>query len=100
MSALDDAIATHMAHGAGACADPLTDSLADQCTQPAPLRPGWENEPAEPPIHWGWLATVVVLTVLVQALLAGCGGGDLPPDEDDSKRIAPPACATNPEVCR
>jgi len=55
MSALDDAIATHMAHPAGAGADCLTDSLCDdQRTAPAPLhiRDGWEHEPVEVPHPW------------------------------------------------
>jgi hypothetical protein len=39
MSALDDAIAAHMAHAAGSMGDPLTDSLSEQqaFTQPARL---------------------------------------------------------------
>jgi hypothetical protein len=100
MSALDDAIASQLAHGAGACADPLTDSLFEQCTQPVPLRPGWEHEPAEPPVPWFWMALVVVLTLAASAALAGCGGGDLLPDDDDAQRIDPPACTTHPERCR
>jgi hypothetical protein len=100
MSALDDAIAHHMAHGAGACADPLTDSMAEQCTQPVLLRPGWENEVPEPPVHKGWALSVLLATIFVCWLLSGCGGGDLLPDEEDLKRIVPHACATNPEVCR
>ena len=54
MTTLDDAIATHMAHGAATCADPLTDSLAEQM-QPR-LREGWEAEPVDPPHAWGLYA--------------------------------------------
>ena len=119
MSALDDAIATHMAHGAGACADPLTDSLAEQCTQPVPLRPGWENEVPEPPVHKGWALTIVLLTIVVSWLLSGCGGGgeeppcrpdftgppapgleNMPVCEDPaSSRIPTPACQADPRRC-
>lgn len=38
MSTLDDAIAAHMAHGAGACTDPLTDCLFDQMQPSQPQR--------------------------------------------------------------
>lgn len=103
MSTLDDAIATHLAHGAGACTDPLTDCLAEQCTAPAPLhatRPGWENEPAEPPLPWSGMALVVLLTLLLCALLSACGGNDLWPADDDDKRIGPPDCKNHPEQCR
>jgi hypothetical protein len=66
MSALDDAIAAQLVHGAGAGADPLTDSLCDQAhTQPAeldgapPLRAGWENEPIYVPMPL-WLAALAL----------------------------------------
>lgn len=121
MSPLDHAIATHLAHGAGACADPLTDSLAEQCTQPAALpvlRAGWEHEPAEPPAPLGWMAAVAIVTVLLSAPLSGCGGGGEPCHDatagppapgtetwplchDDGRaRITPPNCTTHPELCR
>jgi hypothetical protein len=70
MSTFDDAIATHCAHGAGACSDPLTDSLAEQTQQPR-LREGWEDEPIDPPHAWGLYA----LAVLVSFALAHCTSG-------------------------
>lgn len=70
MSTLDDAILAHMAHGAGACADPLTDSLSEQTTQPR-LREGWENEPVDPPHAWG----LYFVAVLVSIALAHCTRG-------------------------
>lgn len=63
MSTLDDAIATHMAHAAGACADPLSDSLAEQQAQQPRLREGWEHEPADPPHSWGLYALAMLLSV-------------------------------------
>jgi hypothetical protein len=122
MSALDDAIAGHAAHPAMGGADPLSDSLVDQCTRPAvlpplvPLRAGWENEPAEPPVPWLRMLAVVLLTVLVSWLTA-CGGGgeDCRPDivgpvtaEQQALPLCPadgratpplPPCTTNPERC-
>lgn len=71
-TALDQAVAAHMAHPAASGADPLTDSLFDQLpTQPAPLRPGWEAEPIVVPLPWRLGALVVVLTALLSSLL-GC----------------------------
>lgn len=124
MTALDEAIAAHAAHGAGACADPLTDSLVEQCARfsdlPASvhLRPGWEHEVPEPRVHRGLAALVFVATLLVCWLLSGCGGGDEPcrsdfagpatpevqalplcPD-DGQGRVTPPNCTTHPERCR
>lgn len=127
MSALDDAIAAHAAHGAGACADPLTDSLTEQC-KPFParfsdlpagiyVRPGWENEVPEPPVHRGLAALVFLVTLLVCALLGGCGGSDEPCRDDftgppapgfedlplceDPARARPPsaACLADPRRC-
>lgn len=127
MSALDEAIAAHAAHGAGACADPLTDSFTEQfSTAPARfadlppsvyVRPGWENEVAEPRVPRTLAALVLAVTLLVCALLGGCGGGDEPcrddfvgppapgteawplcPD-DGRGRITPPNCTTHPELC-
>ena len=69
MSTLDDAVQAHMAHGAGACADPLTDSLAEQ-TQPR-RREGWENEPIDPPHAWGWYAAAALASIA----LAHCTRG-------------------------
>lgn len=127
MSALDDAIAAHAAHAAGACADPLTDSLAEQCTRPADLppgvhlRPGWENEPAEPPIPWRWIWPLAALITAVLGMLGGCGGGGdddeapcrpdfvgppapgqegLPICTADGRATIPPAlCRSHPERC-
>lgn len=78
MSALDDAIAAHMAHPAGSMGDPLSDSLAEQqaCTQPAPvaespaLREGWENEPVRVPRNW----KLYLLALLLGMLGFGLGG--------------------------
>ena len=95
MSALDDAIQAHMTHGAGACADPLTDSLADQA-QPC-LREGWAHEPIDPPIPWAFYAVVVAVTVALSALLTGCGGDTGP---DDTSTTQPVNCITNPERCK
>ena len=69
MSTLDDAIQAHMAHGAGACADPLTDCLGEQM-QPR-LREGWEDEPIDPPHAWRLYA----LAALVSFALAHCNRG-------------------------
>jgi len=69
MSTLDDAVLAHMAHGAGACTDPLTDSMVEQ-TQPR-LREGWENEPADPPHNWG----VYAIAALCSFALAHCTRG-------------------------
>jgi hypothetical protein len=127
MSALDEAIAAHAAHGAGACADPLTDSFTEQfSTAPARfsdlpagvyVRPGWEHEVAEPRVHRGLAALVLATTLLVCALLGGCGGGDepcredfvgppapgfedLPVCEDPGRaRIPSPACVADPRRC-
>lgn len=82
------------------------------------LRPGWENEPAEPPVPWRMAAAVVVLTVLCSWLLSGCGGGGdddcradlmgppapalqhLPVCPGDGRAVVPrPNCTTNPERC-
>lgn len=73
MSALDDAIAAELSHPAGACADPLTDSLASQAgaAQTPALRAGWEHEPIEVPVPWRLLALVVLLSALAFSL-AGC----------------------------
>jgi hypothetical protein len=71
MSILDDAIASQMTHAAGSLADPLTDSLCDQATQPAPLtlRPGWEHEPVDAPLPW-WLVLLAVAVVGLAAVAA------------------------------
>lgn len=69
MSTLDDAIAAHAAHPAGGLSDPLTDSLAEQTTQPMPLHPtvqlreGWEHERIDVPMPF---------LVGVTAVLFGC----------------------------
>jgi hypothetical protein len=99
MSTLDDAILAHMTHGAGACADPLTDCMLDQVLPQHPaLRPGWEDEPVNPPVHWRLLAAVAAATVLASALLSGCGGGS---DEDDGQSSTQPVnCAATPETCK
>jgi hypothetical protein len=117
MSALDDAIAAHAAHSAGACTDPLTDSLAEQCLPGVPMRAGWEHEVPVPPLHKGWAISVVLVTILVCWLLSGCGGGDepcrddftgppapgfedLPLCEDPGRaRVPTPACLADPRRC-
>lgn len=102
MSALDDAIASHMTHGAGACADPLTDSLFDQMLPPphpvAATRPGWENEPIAPPIPWRLYGLVAAGTVVLSALLSGCGGDSGPDDTTSSTQ--PVDCKARPELCK
>jgi hypothetical protein len=65
MSALDDAIAAHLAHPAGSQADALTESLTDQALQPLKLREGWENEPIEVPFPWHWRVAAVLAGVLL-----------------------------------
>lgn len=60
MSAFDDAIAQHAAHPACSLADPLTDSLCDQATRPAPQADGWDAEPIAVAMPW-WLAVAAVL---------------------------------------
>lgn len=72
MSTLDDAVQAHMAHGAGACADPLTDRLSEQM-QPR-LREGWENEPVDPPHNWFLYAVVLLVTVALSHCTRGLSG--------------------------
>jgi hypothetical protein len=101
MSTLDDAILAHMTHGAGAGADPLTDSLVDQAQlqQPRPVRANWERETIAPPIPWAFYGLVVACTVAVSALLSGCGG-DSGPDEDTTSTTQPVNCVATPEKCK
>lgn len=81
------------------------------------LRPGWENEPAEPPVPWRTALAVVLLTVLCSWLLSGCGGGGEicrddfmgPPSAEqqavplcpaDGRAVIPlPNCTTQPDRC-
>lgn len=72
MSTLDNAIQAHMAHGAATCADPLTDSLAEQTTPR--LREGWENEPVDPPHAWGLYALAMLVTVALSHCTRGWSG--------------------------
>lgn len=104
MSALDDAIAAHMAHPAASGFDCLTDSLVDQqAPQPGPaapplkLREGWEHEPIELPITPRW-ALMGLAVLLLTLLLSACGGGDC--DDDDTKNTGPVDCRAHPEQCR
>jgi hypothetical protein len=101
MTTLDDAVAAHMAHGAGACADPLTDSLATQLQphQPPAKRQGWEDEVIAPRIPWAFYGLVVVSTVLVCALVSGCGGGREAHD-DPTRTTQPVDCKATPELCK
>ena len=99
MSTLDDAILAHMTHGAGACADPLTDSLFDQLLpppQPA-ARSDWADEPVATPIPWRLYSLLAAATVVVSALLSGCGGGG---DDDTTSGIQPVDCKATPELCK
>ena len=98
MSTLDDAIQAHMAHGAGACTDPLTDSLLDQLQplQQPTVRAGWEHEPIAPPIPWRLYSLLAAATVVVSALLSGCGGGG---DDDTTSGTQPVDCKATPERC-
>lgn len=104
MTALDNAVAAHMAHAAASGTDPLTDSLCDQCAltsetahTPLHLRAGWEHEPIEVPLPWRLGALVVVVTALVSALV-GCGGGC--ETEDGAKDTGPVDCRARPELCQ
>lgn len=60
MKLLDAAVHAFLAPSNGHT-DPLTASMEDQCcTQPGDLyanlqRPGWEDEPIDPPHNWLWL---------------------------------------------
>ena len=75
-AALHTAIAHHAAHAAMGCDDPLTDSLVDQCTQPAPLDFAEGQHPIQLqadadlrlPIWWPFAAAaVLVLTIAASA---------------------------------
>jgi hypothetical protein len=77
VSALDDAVATHMAHAAGSLGDPLSDSLTEQqgCTRPVPLadeaHPALlqaDTDTSFPPGSW-LAAGVVLLAVLLLSRL-------------------------------
>ena len=100
MTTLDDAILAHLTHGAGACADPLTDSLLDQLlpTQQPKLREGWQTEVIDPPIPWAFYGLVVACTVAVCSLLSGCGGGG--EDEAPTATTQPVDCKARPELCK
>lgn len=104
MSALDEAVARHMAHPAGGHDDPLTTSLDEQfacSTQHAPLAPrlreGWKHEPIVVPHCWWFYA----LCFFAAMLLVGCGGGDCdePPPEDGRVYLPADPCKTNPKAC-
>lgn len=70
LEALDAACTQHMAHGAMAGADPLTDSLYSQLEAPAaegaqpatPYPAGQQRQPE--PLGW-WLAAATLLAALV-----------------------------------
>ena len=78
MSALDDAVQTHMAHAAMSCDDLLTESLCAQCTQPTAQREDAEGEHRAQlaadealmlPRGWGWGgAAVLVITWACSAI--------------------------------
>jgi hypothetical protein len=89
----------HMAHPAGGCGDPLSESLCDQAAfattpgeLPAPLAPrrreGWETERTDPPVTWP-VMLVWVLALLCGIFTCGCGGGDMPEAEDDTRVTTP-----------
>jgi hypothetical protein len=63
------------------------------------IRAGWEHEPVAPPIPWAAYGLVIVVTVLLSALLSGCGGGGS--DEEDAQRGTQPVnCTATPELCK
>ncbi len=74
LEALDAACTQHMAHGAMAGADPLTDSLYSQLEAPAaegaqqatPYHAGQQPKPE--PLGW-WLAGTTLLAALISAAL-------------------------------
>lgn len=77
LAALDDACRDHMAHGAMAGADPLTDSLYGQLEGPA-AEGAQAPTPYAEGVHQGehpgwWLAGVALLAALVGATLLAPG---------------------------
>lgn len=102
MSALDDAIAAHLAHAAASGTDPLTDSLCEQAMQHQPAANlAWLNEPTNPPHPFRLYALCVALCLAASLLLSGCGGGNADDEEGPPQQIpTPPACQANPVRCQ
>lgn len=107
MSALDDAIAAHLAHPAGGCGDPLSEALLEQAQGvighapvahgPVVLREGWEDEPVRVPHLW-WF---YLLCFVAGCLLSGCGGSfdkDEEPPPDEHVRIPAQRDCTPPRT--
>ena len=64
------------------------------------LRAGWEHERIDPPIPWAAYALIVAATVLVTALLSGCGGGGSEDEDDGQSTTQPVDCKATPEKCK
>ena len=99
---LDAAIAAHLAHPAMA-GDPWAEMIQSQfylAPREVSLRPGWENEPADPPHAWWLYAAAFFVAIAASALLTGCGGGDVDDDLQPQRPTPVVDCKASPGACR